>query len=39
MEAMAAMKVVTTGLPPLFANDEEYEEFKKRHTAAKVDSS
>lgn len=39
MEAMAAMKVVTTGLPPLFANDEEYEEFKKRHTAAKVDSN
>ncbi len=39
MEAMAAVKVVTTGLPPLFANDEEYEEFKNRHTSAKVDNN
>ena len=39
MERMAAKKVQTAGLPPLFENDQEYEEFKKRHTSAKVDRS
>lgn len=37
MEAMAAKKVQTAGLPPLFANDEEYVEFQQRHTNANVE--
>ena len=39
MEAMAAKKIQTQGLPPLFESDEDYEEFKKRHTSASVERS
>lgn len=37
MQAMANKKVETAGLPPLFESDEDYLEFKKRHTSARVD--
>lgn len=36
MKAMEHKKVETLGLPPLFANDEEYLEFKNRHLSASV---
>ncbi|MFR5078142.1 MAG: BadF/BadG/BcrA/BcrD ATPase family protein [[Clostridium] innocuum] len=36
---MACKKVQTAGLPPLFESDEDYEEFKKRHTSASVERS
>ena len=39
MEAMAAKKIQTQGLPPLLESDEDYEEFKKRHTSASVERS
>lgn len=36
MKAMEHKKVETLGLPPLFANDDEYLEFKNRHHNASV---
>ena len=39
MEEMAKKKVETAGLPPLFASDEEYLEFKNRHMQTKVSTA
>lgn len=36
MRAMAAKKIVSEGLPPLFENDQAYLEFKERHKHANV---
>lgn len=37
MKAMAQKKIVNDGLPPLFKNDEEYQEFITRHASAHVE--